>query len=85
MRRARTPVAMTDVADGAVLLDEATGTFYHVNRTGALAYTLLHTGKCTVAETARTLAAAFGTDEATMRSDVEAFVDELARSRLVAR
>lgn len=81
----RTPIAMIEVADGAILLDETTGTFYHVNPTGALAYRLLRTGGFTIAETARTLASTFGTDEASTRSDVEAFAGDLASSQLVTR
>jgi hypothetical protein len=78
-------VHVADVVDGAVLLDEKTGTFYHLNPTGALAYRLLLRVEGSVADVARVLACSFDVDESTVRRDVEVFVDELARRRLVDR
>jgi hypothetical protein len=85
MRRTKPVIVMTDVADGAILLDEAKGTFYHLNPTGALVYRLLRSSECTIAEAAETLASAFGLDEAATLANVEAFFDELARKGLVPR
>jgi hypothetical protein len=79
----RAVVVMTQVADGAVLLDEASGTFYHLNPTGALVYALLRTGDRTLADVARTLASSFPNDGAATFADVEAFAGELTRNRLV--
>jgi hypothetical protein len=76
-------VVVTDVADGAILLDEATGTFYHVNPTGALVYALLRAGDRSVADIARALAAVFGSDDAATFADVRAFAEELDREHLV--
>jgi hypothetical protein len=78
-----TRVVMTEVADGAFLLDEASGTFYHLNPAGALAYGLLRTGKHTVSEVADAVAEAFATDRTATLTDVRAFVADLARHGLV--
>lgn len=81
--RSGAQVVMTEVADGAFLLDEATGTFYHLNPTGALAYRLLRTGKHTVAEVADAVADEFATDRTTTLDDIRAFIADLARHGLV--
>jgi hypothetical protein len=84
-RRRREPVvSLVDVPDGAVLLDETTGAFFHLNPIGALAYHLLYADDCTFAEAATVLAFAFAVDEATVREDLRAFVDALARKGLVS-
>lgn len=84
MHRPKPTISTAEVADGTVLLDEATGTYYHLNRAGALVYQVLRAGG-TVEEAARELASAYQTTEADTLPDAEEFAAELVRHGLTAQ
>lgn len=82
-RKPRPVVSMAGVADGAILLDQTTGAFYHLNPTAALVYQLLSTHELTLEETADVLASTFHVDAAAVRGDLRTFVEALVRRGLL--
>jgi hypothetical protein len=79
-----TEVIATDVEDGVVLLDQRTGRYWQLNRSGAATLRLLLDGN-SPERAATTLTA--GRPEAAdrARADVGALLDSLLKARLVVR
>jgi hypothetical protein len=75
--RLRPDVAVAVTDDGAVLLDQATGTYWQVNRTGEVIVSAL-LGGLSDAEITTELVRRFGLGETEANQTVARFGDELA-------
>ncbi|MEU8542409.1 lasso peptide biosynthesis PqqD family chaperone [Streptomyces sp. NPDC048717] len=77
-------IIATDVEDGVVLLDQRSGRYWQLNRSGAATLRLLLDGNS--AEEAAELLALGRPDAAERaRTDVRALLDTLVKARLVVR
>ncbi len=75
-------VTITDIEEGAVLLDGRRGRYWHVNGTGAAVLRALVDGEDTEAIASR-IAATAPVDETRARADVSALVTALSAASLV--
>jgi hypothetical protein len=82
--RLRPDVAVAVTPDGAVLLDQVTGTYWQVNRTGEVIVSALLGGLTDDAITAE-LVRRFGIDEMRANQTVVSFGDKLADVGLALR
>ena len=72
----RRDLLIQEVHSEAVLLDVSTGTYYALNRVGALAWKHLLDLK-DLEQLAQAILEEYDVDEATLRKDLEAFVKDL--------
>ncbi|WP_020123202.1 lasso peptide biosynthesis PqqD family chaperone [Streptomyces canus] len=77
-------VIATDVEDGIVLLDQRTGRYFQLNRSGATTLRLLLDGN-SPDRAAETLAAGRPAAVGRARVDVSALLESLLKARLVVR
>ena len=77
-------VIATDVEDGVVLLDQRTGRYFQLNRSGATTLRLLLDGN-SPDRAAETLAGGRPEAVGRARTDVGALVESLLKARLVVR
>ena len=75
-------ITITDIEEGAVLLDGRRGRYWHVNGTGAVVLRALLDGEAPEAIAAR-IAATAPVDETKARADVTALVTALSAASLV--
>jgi hypothetical protein len=79
--RIRSDVTMTDVDDGMVLLDEGSGRYFQLNRSGAALLRLLLAGRSTD-EAAAELTRAQPDNAERARTDAARLVESLVKVRL---
>ncbi|MFF7560607.1 lasso peptide biosynthesis PqqD family chaperone [Streptomyces pseudovenezuelae] len=77
-------VIATDVEDGVVLLDQRTGRYFQLNRSGATTLRLLLDGN-SPDRAAETLAAGRSEAAGRARTDVRALLESLLKAKLVVR
>ena len=80
----RTPehVTVADLGGEAVLLDSRSGEYYGVNEVGARILELAQQ-PATIDAVLTDIVAAYDVDESRLRSDALAFIDEMAKRRLI--
>ncbi|HEY8472874.1 MAG TPA: lasso peptide biosynthesis PqqD family chaperone [Natronosporangium sp.] len=73
---------MTETEDGAVVLDERSGTYWQLNSSGSLILSILLAGG-TEEQAADALAAKYPVDPGRALADVRALIESLRAARLV--
>ena len=80
--RLRKGVTVTETEDGAVVLDERSGTYWQLNSSGSLILSILLAGG-TEEQAADALAAKYPVDPGRALADVRALIESLRAARLV--
>ena len=75
-------IVMQPMSDGAMLMDTASGDCFELNRLGVEIWTALCDGRSTQ-EIADELMRKYSADSATVSSDVESLIEDLARNGIL--
>ncbi|MFJ3099051.1 lasso peptide biosynthesis PqqD family chaperone [Streptomyces hydrogenans] len=78
----RPDIAIADLEDGVVLLDQRTGRYWQLNSSGAYTLRCILDGK-SPAQAASEIAAHYGVESEVARADVAAVVEQLQSSLLL--